>query len=87
MVERDGRHSAESELVWRKSSASGQESCFEVAISGPDVLVRDSKNRSGAKLTFPQDSWKELLGTISSRPRRSRVAGTWRAATERTPPR
>jgi hypothetical protein len=64
MVERE-RRTAESELVWRKSSTSGNEGCYEIAFFDRTVLVRDSKNRSRATLMFPRDEWVEFLRIVS----------------------
>ncbi|NUU25939.1 MAG: DUF397 domain-containing protein [Streptomycetaceae bacterium] len=49
-----------SDLRWRKSAASGQANCLEVAC--PDeILVRDSKLPEGAPLAFTRDAWRMLL--------------------------
>jgi hypothetical protein len=46
------------ELTWRKSSFSGSEAnCVEVSASGR-VLVRDTKNESGAVLRFTPAAWR-----------------------------
>jgi Domain of unknown function (DUF397) len=64
MVERKHRE-AKPELVWRKSSASGDSGCFEIAFVDHAVLVRDSKNRASATLTIARDEWAEFLRRIS----------------------
>ena len=47
---------------WRKSSFSGTgEDCVEVAFAPETVGVRDTKNRTGGTLTFPESSWQALL--------------------------
>jgi Domain of unknown function (DUF397) len=50
-------------LVWVKSSASGGDSsnCIEIARQPKFVLVRDSKYRTGAHLTFTCTTWQTLL--------------------------
>lgn len=52
-------------LNWRKSSASteGQE-CVEVAVSGPSVLVRDSRDHSAAVLALDSAQWNTLVDAI-----------------------
>jgi hypothetical protein len=51
-----------STLMWRKSSASGGDgACVEVAQSGSFVLVRDSRNPSGAVLKFTSHQWLGLV--------------------------
>ena len=50
MPARQNRHST---LVWRKSSATAdQGNCVEIACEGPSLLVRDSRDPSGAVLAF-----------------------------------
>lgn len=48
-------------IAWRKSSASAQGNCVEVAAAAGAVLVRDTKNRDGAVLTFTQSEWSAFL--------------------------
>ncbi len=48
------------ELTWRKSSFSGsQANCVEVAARNR-VLVRDTKNKSGAVLRFTPAAWRRF---------------------------
>ena len=55
----------DSTLAWRKSSASGGDGqCVEVAKSGPFVLVRDSRYRSGAVLACTGEQWRRLIRQI-----------------------
>ncbi|MGH3757039.1 DUF397 domain-containing protein [Actinophytocola sp.] len=65
MAEHSERRRVASGLVWRKSSASEQEECFEIAVSWHAVLVRDSKSRSGAALAFPREGWEDFLEKFS----------------------
>ena len=51
-------------LAWRKSSASPESDCVEVARLGVSVLVRDSLNRSGAVLAFTRAEWSGLMARI-----------------------
>jgi hypothetical protein len=45
-------------LPWRKSSYSGsQGNCVEVGTASTAVVVRDTKNRDGVRLTFPAAAW------------------------------
>ncbi|MBT8225344.1 MAG: DUF397 domain-containing protein [Dactylosporangium sp.] len=51
-----------SEIRWQKSSASGPGECIEVALrTGETVLVRDSKDRIGALLSFSRPAWIRFL--------------------------
>jgi len=52
------------ELAWRKSSFSGsQANCVEVA-ARDRVLVRDTKNRSGAVLRFTPAAWRRFADQV-----------------------
>jgi hypothetical protein len=49
------------EAAWRKSGASGQEGCVEVAAVTSSILVRDSKNPHGQMLAFSGQEWLWFL--------------------------
>lgn len=51
------------EPAWFTSSYSNSEGgdCVEVALGPGAVLVRDSKDRAGARLTFPSDAWRAFV--------------------------
>ena len=49
---------------WRKSSRSGGSNCVEVAVVDGTVLVRDSKDPSGAWLCFTSEQWLTFLQAI-----------------------
>ena len=52
-------------LTWRKASASaGNGACVEVAAVPGGVLVRDSKDPEGLRLTVGAAAWRELLDDI-----------------------
>lgn len=54
-----------SALEWRKSNASGgNQECVEVAKRGASILVRDSRNPSGAVLAFDPEQWGAFLSRI-----------------------
>lgn len=53
-----------SSLEWKTSSASGGTNCVEVAFAEDAVLVRDSKNRDGAVLRFPNATWREFVMAV-----------------------
>lgn len=53
------------ERVWRKSSRSnGAQNCVEVALEPEVVGVRDSKDRSGAVLTFSRQQWMQFVSGL-----------------------
>jgi hypothetical protein len=55
--------------TWRKSSHSGGNGeCIEVAASAceaaPEVAVRDSRDPSGPRLTFPTAAWHAFAAAL-----------------------
>lgn len=56
--------------AWRKSTYSGSNGsdCVEVGGSAAAVLVRDTKNRAGAVLTFRADDWRRFAASLKARP-------------------
>ncbi len=51
-------------LQWRWSTASGGGNCVEVATRAGAVLIRDSKDPSGAVLSFSPSEWAKFLAGI-----------------------
>ena len=51
--------------TWRKSSFSGHNgSCVEVALSGPAVGIRDSKNVGSGQLAVPPAGWIAFVNVV-----------------------
>jgi len=51
--------------VWRKSRASESGgACVEVAFDRSSVLIRDSRDESGAVLMVAVNRWRELVARI-----------------------
>jgi hypothetical protein len=50
-----------SSLNWQTSRASAGSNCVEVARVGAEVLVRDSKDKSGPVLTFSAAEWSAFV--------------------------
>jgi hypothetical protein len=52
--------------IWRKSTYSGGNgsNCVEVGGTERAVVVRDTKDRAGAVLTFGPDAWRRFAATI-----------------------
>lgn len=53
--------------AWRKSTHSSQGDCVEVS-TGPEVLIRDTKDREGGILTASTPAWRELLSRLADQP-------------------
>lgn len=53
-------------IEWRMSRATGVGTCVEVAVTGRDVLVRDSKDRSGPVISFAPAAWRAFVNWIGS---------------------
>jgi hypothetical protein len=53
--------------TWRKASYSATNgNCVEVADATGGVLVRDTADRTGARLTVPADVWQEFTCAVKS---------------------
>jgi hypothetical protein len=55
-------------MNWRKSSYSGNGggNCTEVATTANLVLVRDSKDTDGPKLTFGRQAWETFAAKVKT---------------------
>lgn len=49
---------------WRKSSFSGNCGCVEICIGVTEVLVRDTKDRTGSILSFTFAEWQAHLDAV-----------------------
>ena len=49
---------------WHKSSHSGNNGCVEVARSGDQIAVRDSKDPSGPVLQFTAHEWRAFVAGV-----------------------
>lgn len=49
---------------WRKSSASGNNGCVEIADTAEQVWVRDAKDRQGPVLAFTRHEWTAFLAGV-----------------------
>ncbi|MFI8370231.1 DUF397 domain-containing protein [Streptomyces sp. NPDC085466] len=60
---------APKELAWFKSSYSGTQgdSCVEVAVAGPAVHVRDSKDVSRPAFAVGREGWGRFVSFASER--------------------
>jgi hypothetical protein len=57
---------ANEQIAWRKSSFCANTACVEIAFSGREVLMRDSKDACGAVLRFSTDEWTEFTDGIAA---------------------
>lgn len=48
-------------ITWRKASASVETDCVEVAFHNAEILVRDSKDRTGTVLAFTRGEWDAFV--------------------------
>lgn len=58
--------SGQTHITWRKSTASGDGNCVEVAFAGESVLVRSSWQPRGSVLCFSRQEWMAFLEGVSS---------------------
>ncbi|MGW4025562.1 DUF397 domain-containing protein [Streptomyces sp. NPDC005009] len=54
--------------AWRKSSRSAVEDCVEVACTGVEVRVRDSKRRRGDIVAVTPAVWESFLRSLVEAP-------------------
>ncbi|WP_326550207.1 DUF397 domain-containing protein [Micromonospora sp. NBC_01813] len=56
------------ESSWRKSKASmaGDNNCVEVSSGTGRVLVRDSKDPDGCRLSFPTAGWASFVSSLKA---------------------
>lgn len=54
------------DIVWRKSEASADGACVEVAFAEAAVFVRHSRDPSGAMLSFSYPEWSAFLAGVRS---------------------
>ena len=50
--------------VWRTSTRSQDTNCVEVAYSGGEVRVRDTKNREAALVAVSPDDWRAFIAGV-----------------------
>ena len=53
-------------LMWRKSSFSGSSGCVEVAVSGDNVLLRDTDDTVGTVLPVSAHAWYCFVAGIKN---------------------
>jgi hypothetical protein len=53
-------------LTWLKSSASSNQSssCVEFAAAGAQILMRNSRDRLGPRLSLPRATWAVLVEVV-----------------------
>jgi len=54
----------DSNVVWRKSTFSGEAGCVEVAFLPQTVLVRDSYSPDGPILEFSIHAWRSFISDL-----------------------
>lgn len=57
---------SEQGFFFKKSSYSETGNCVELALTGPDAAVRDSKNTAGPMLQFGDAVLSSLVGKVKS---------------------
>jgi len=58
--------SEQTHIIWHKSTASAETDCVEVATVGESVLVRNSRDPLGSKLSFSRQEWAAFLMGVSN---------------------
>jgi Domain of unknown function (DUF397) len=56
----------ETEPGWHKSSKSSGGNCVEVRETEDEVLMRDSKDRTGPVLHFDHDAWRVFIEDLKA---------------------
>lgn len=55
----------ESRVTWRKSTASTNSGCVELAVADESVLIRDSVNPGGPVLRVSTAAWSAFLTSLA----------------------
>ena len=55
---------ANSDLEWRKATASEESNCVEVAVTRSSILIRNSRDPVGEVLAFTYREWHAFLAGI-----------------------
>lgn len=58
--------SQQTDIIWRKSTASGAGECVEVAFADELVLVRSSRDRLGSVLSFSRQEWEAFVEGVNN---------------------
>ena len=53
-------------LNWRRSSFCDTSACVEVALRGPDILVRQSFDTKYKRLYFTHEEWAQFLAGVKN---------------------
>jgi hypothetical protein len=54
-------------LVWQRSDFCAAGACVEVAFADSgDILIRDSKDPAGPRLTFTQEEWQAFAAGVKA---------------------
>jgi uncharacterized protein DUF397 len=53
-----------SHLAWKKSTWSSTDGCVEVAYTGDQIAVRQSKDPDGPVLVFTPHEWKAFISGV-----------------------
>ncbi|MBT2425238.1 DUF397 domain-containing protein [Streptomyces sp. ISL-112] len=56
------------ELTWQLSSYTDSGACVEVARPAGEVLVRDSKRRTGPRISMEPTAFADLVDWVKGRP-------------------
>jgi hypothetical protein len=51
-------------FIWRTSSRCDSGTCVEVAVTDDHVLLRNSSDPDGPRLSFTRAEWAEFLGRV-----------------------
>lgn len=57
---------AEATMSWRRSSYCSDSTCVEIAVTGDETLMRDSKNKNQPFIRIDRTAWEQFIKGVEN---------------------